>query len=144
MDRRCEDPFRQAVPGLRCNIPPTTLPAVKLLLENLPASLAPQREILRRCLVAMNAALPIQQIFLFGSHARGEARPDSDVDLCLVAEGATRQLEAARQWRRATRFIWPIPAFTLLPITPDRLAEKRVSGDPFYHTVLTEGVSLAA
>jgi predicted nucleotidyltransferase len=69
---------------------------VKLLLDNLPPSLMPQREILRRRLEAMDAALPLQQVILFGSHARGEARPDSDVDLCLVADGAERQLEAAR------------------------------------------------
>jgi len=116
---------------------------VKLLLENLPASLVPQRETLRRCLEAMDAALPIEQVILFGSHARGDARPDSDIDLCLVAEGAERQLAAARQWRRATRSIWPIPAFTLIPISPGRLAEKRAAGDLFFRTVLTGGVSLA-
>jgi predicted nucleotidyltransferase len=37
----------------------------------------------------MNEVLPLQAVYLFGSHARGAARPDSDVDLCLVAEGAT-------------------------------------------------------
>ena len=60
-----------------------------------------------------------------GSHARGEAGPDSDVDLCLVAEGAERQLDAARRFREALGDVWPCPAFTLLPITPQRLAEKR-------------------
>lgn len=117
---------------------------MKLLLENLPPSLAPQRETLRRCLLAMDAALPIQQVILFGSHARGEAGPDSDVDLCLVAEGAGEQLKAARKWRRATRGIWPIPAFTLIPISPSRLEEKRANGDHFFRTVLSEGVDLAA
>jgi predicted nucleotidyltransferase len=119
------------------------LSAMKLLLENLPSSLASQCETLRRCLVAMDAALPIQQVILFGSHARGEAGPESDIDLCLVSAGAGRQLEAARQWRQATRDIWPIPAFTLLPISPERLAEKRANGDYFFQTVLTEGVPLA-
>lgn len=117
---------------------------MKLLLENLPPSLAAQRETLRRCLEAMDAALPIQQVILFGSHARGDARPESDVDLCLVAKGATRQLEAARQWRHATWAVWPLPDLTLLPISPERLAEKKAGGDHFFQTVLREGIEIAA
>jgi len=115
-----------------------------LLLDNLPASLAPQREILRQCLEAMDAALPLRQVILFGSHARGEAGPDSDVDLCLVADGAERQLEAARRWRVAMREVWPRLPFTLIPIAPTRLAEKQACDDHFFATVLEEGVPLAA
>jgi predicted nucleotidyltransferase len=114
------------------------------MLENLPPSLAPHRETLRRCLEAMHAALPLREVILFGSHARGEAGPDSDVDLCLVADGAERQLEAARRWRVAIRSIWPRPSFTLIPIAPGRLAEKRARDDHFFATILEEGVTLAA
>ena len=117
---------------------------VKLLLENLPPSLAPQRETLARCLEAMNRAMPLRQVILFGSHARGEAQPDSDVDLCLVADGAERQLQAAQQFRRAMRPLTGKPSFTLVPIAPTRLAEKKTIGDYFFGTVLREGVLLAA
>lgn len=118
--------------------------SVKLLLENLPPSLANERETLARCLEAMNRVMPPPVVYLFGSHARGEARPDSDVDLCIVAEGAERQLETAQRFRREMRPISAKPSFTLLPISPSRLGEKRISGDPFYRTVLREGVLLAA
>ena len=40
----------------------------------------------------------------------------------------------------------PIPAkpsFTLIPIAPARLAEKKAIGDFFFQTILTEGVLLA-
>ncbi len=117
---------------------------MKLLLENLPASLRDQRETLAKCLEAMNQALPLRAVYLFGSHARGEARPDSDVDLCLVAEDAGEQMKAAQEFRRAISEIRPKPSFSLLPITPERLTEKRVEGDYFYLTVLKEGVQLAA
>jgi hypothetical protein len=80
-----------------------SVPVVKLHLENLPPSLAAQRETLAQCLEAMHAAHPLRQVILFGSHARGEARPDSDVDLCLVADGAENQLATAAEWRRAMR-----------------------------------------
>jgi len=113
---------------------------MKLRMDNLPAGLQSQRETLTRCLEAMNRALPVREVYLFGSYARGEARLDSDVDLCIVADGAERQMDAARQWRRAMRPVWPRPAFTLLPISPDRLAEKKANGDHFFQTVLKEGV----
>jgi predicted nucleotidyltransferase len=118
--------------------------SVKLLLDRLPASLQNQRETLAECLEAMNRAVPLTAVYLFGSHARGEARPDSDVDLCLVADGATEQLKTARRFREAIWDIWPCPAFTLIPITPQRLDEKRAVGDYFFATILKEGVQLAA
>jgi predicted nucleotidyltransferase len=117
---------------------------VKLMLENLPSSLVNQRETLAKCLEAMDRVLPLKAVYLFGSHARGEARPDSDVDLCLVAEGATEQLKAAQQFRRAISEIRPKPAFSLLPIAPQRLSEKQTKGDDFFQTVLREGIKLAA
>jgi predicted nucleotidyltransferase len=132
------------VTRLRSSGPPGYIAAVKLLLENLPPSLMPQREILRQCLEAMDAALPLRQVILFGSHARGEARPDSDVDLCLVADGAERQLEAAQKFREAIWDVWPRPSLTLVPITPARLREKYFVGDFFFGTVRKEGVLLAS
>ncbi len=117
---------------------------MKLLLENLPPSLQGQRETLARCLEAMNRVMPLRAVYLFGSHARGEARPDSDVDLCIVADGAERQLQTVQKFNAA---IWeqrPFPAFTLIPITPQRLAEKKMVGDHFYQTVLNEGVPIAS
>lgn len=116
---------------------------VKLHLENLPSSLANHRATLARCFEVMHAALPLRQVILFGSHARGQARPDSDVDLCLVSDGAERQLAAAATWRGAMRAVDAKPSFTLIPITPTRLDEKRMCGDFFFGTVLKEGVPLA-
>jgi len=117
---------------------------VKLLLDNLPPALRSQREALARCLEAMDRVRPLRAVYLFGSHARGEARPDSDVDLCLVAEGAERQLDVAAGFREAIWEIRPKPAFTLVPISPARLTEKRARADHFFQTILNEGVLLAA
>jgi predicted nucleotidyltransferase len=116
---------------------------MKLLLDNLPPSLQSQRETLARCLEALGRVARVRAVYLFGSHARGEARPDSDVDLCIVADEAERQLEAAARWRKAMRPVWPRPAFTLIPISPARLAEKQARQDHFFATVLKEGVLLA-
>ena|SRR5439155_10497339 len=116
---------------------------MKLLLANLPASLQSQRNNLVRCLEAMNAVMPLKAVYLFGSHARGEAQSDSDIDLCLVADGAEAQLQAAQSFRRAMRTVRPKPAFTLVPIAPKRLEEKKAIKDFFFETVLREGVLLA-
>lgn len=118
--------------------------SVRLLLDNLPAGLNSQRQTLACCLEAMNRALPFRTVYLFGSHARGEAGPGSDVDLCLVADGAERQYETATTWLRAIWDVRPKPSFTLIPITPRRLREKQETGDFFFQTILREGVLLAA
>jgi hypothetical protein len=118
--------------------------SVNLHLENLPPSLVAQRETLAQCLAAMHAAHPLRQVILFGSHARGEARPDSDVDLCLVADGAEKQYDTATTWLRAIWNLRPKPSFTLIPVTPERLQEKQAIRDYFFQTVLKEGVLLAA
>jgi hypothetical protein len=65
------------------------------------------------------------------------------VDLCLVAEGAEQQWKAAQKYGDAMWDIWPCLPFSLVPIAPARLEEKKRSGDHFYATVLGEGVLLA-
>jgi hypothetical protein len=77
------------------------LSPVKLLLDNLPQGLQGQREPLAKCLQAMSGVARVRAVYLFGSHARGDAQPDSDVDLCIVAEDAERQLDAAARFREA-------------------------------------------
>ncbi len=117
---------------------------MRLLMENVPPSLQARRDMLAKCLAAMDQVRRVRAVYLFGSHARGDARPDSDVDLCIVADGAEQQIQTAVDLRRA---LWPLRpglSFNLIPITPQRLAEKKTVGDHFFRTVLEEGVQLAA
>ena len=116
---------------------------MKILENNIPLSLGKQRRSLIRCVEAISKAGRVRQVMLFGSHARGDANRDSDVDLCIVADGVQNQIRAAREFRRAIREIRPKPAFTLIPISPERLAEKRKCGDHFFATILKEGVCVA-
>ena len=115
---------------------------MKILENNIPLSLAYRKKSLIRCIDAMCGAMPVRQIVLFGSHARGQAGKDSDVDLCIVAEGAGHPIGAAQRFRRAIRGNRPKPAFSLIPITPKRLAEKKKAGDHFFQTVVKEGICL--
>ena len=60
--------------------------------------------VLRRMTAAIVAAADPEQVILFGSHARGDAGPDSDIDLVVIeaepfGPGRDRRAEAARLWR---------------------------------------------
>jgi predicted nucleotidyltransferase len=81
---------------------------MRLLLDNLPSSLKGQRETIERCLRAMTEAMPLREVYLFGSHARGDARPDSDVDLCVVSDEAEQQFEGVACHGRRTPITRPI------------------------------------
>lgn len=116
---------------------------MRILGDNLPVALAQKHLALRQCLQAFNTVYPVRQVLLFGSHARGTPHADSDVDLCIVADGFTAQDQAAIALRRAIGDIRGKPPLTLIPISPSRLAEKQREHDPFFETILREGVSIA-
>jgi predicted nucleotidyltransferase len=52
----------------------------------------------------------VERLMLFGSRARGEARPDSDLDLLVILQGSLTP-EREKQWRRRVRAL-------LLPLLP--------------------------
>lgn len=117
---------------------------MKILTQNWPRSLGRERGPLTECLKAFARTLPVERVILFGSHARNQAgRKDSDVDLCIVVRGIRSQYQAACQLRRAVGRIRDKPAFSLIPISPERLLQKQIAHDPFFETVLREGVRLA-
>ena len=64
-----------------------------------------------------------EQIILFGSHARGDAGPDSDVDLLVVMPVQGSKREARLRLRSALRGI-PIPKDVLVS-RPDEFAWRK-------------------
>lgn len=116
---------------------------MRIIEKNLPPVPAQLADGLRDCVQAFAAVLPVQRVILFGSYARGQAGTDSDVDLCIVAHGIDSQHRAAVTLRRAVGRLRHKPALSLVPISPERLIEKIERGDPFFRTVLREGVCIA-
>src|SRR5512135_2503806 len=64
-----------------------------------------------------------RRIILFGSRARGEARPDSDVD--LLAEMESDKTFYERGYELGKLFVLRDWCMDLLVFTPEELAERR-------------------
>ena len=77
------------------------------------------------------------RIILFGSAARGEMGPDSDIDvLVVVPEGVHRRRTAQFLYRQIRGLGVP---FDLLVATPSDLAKHKDNIGLIYHVVLKEG-----
>ena len=77
-----------------------------------------------------------QKIILFGSYARGNPRPESDVDLLIVMDTPLKESKQALQIRRHLGVMF---GMDLIVRTPQRLAERIEMGDWFLKDVLKEG-----
>lgn len=75
-------------------------------------------------------------IILFGSYARRQPRPESDVDLLVVMDTFLTETEQAVRILQAIEYHFGLD---LLVRTPDNLAYRLELGDPFLREIITEG-----
>jgi predicted nucleotidyltransferase len=80
-----------------------------------------------------------EQVILFGSYARGNPRPESDVDLLIIMQTNQREMQQALAIRQK---INPLFGVDLLVYTPERVEERLKLGDSFLREILDEGVTL--
>ena len=95
-------------------------------------------ELVRRVVEAVH---PLR-IILFGSAARGEMGPDSDVDLLIVMPEGTHRRHTAMGLYRTIRGV-RVP-FDVVVATPSDLERHRDNPSLIYRTVLTEGRTVYA
>lgn len=80
-----------------------------------------------------------ERVVLFGSHARGDATPDSDVDLLVIMPGKGRPVEQSVQIRLMVRPPFPVD---ILVRSPESVRERIAMGDDFMRDVIEKGVVL--
>jgi predicted nucleotidyltransferase len=77
-----------------------------------------------------------QKIILFGSYARGNPRPESDVDLLVVMDTPIKEVQQAIRICQQIEYRFGLD---LIVHTPKYLAERVKMGDWFLRDVLKEG-----
>ncbi len=77
-----------------------------------------------------------QKIILFGSYARGNPRPESDVDLLVIMNTPLKESQQSLEIRRHLDVMF---GMDLIVHTPKRLKERVDMGDWFLRDVLKEG-----
>ena len=77
------------------------------------------------------------KIVLFGSWARGNARPDSDLDLLIIEDSALPRYRRSARYRRALCGVFP--AKDVVVWTPSEVEEWKTVPNAFISTVLSEG-----
>ncbi len=86
---------------------------------------------------------PTAKAILFGSEARGEARPDSDIDLLILLDGDKLSLEREES---ITMPLYQLELQTGIAISPIVMLrsswENRPFKTPFYVNVVNEGIVL--
>ena len=83
----------------------------------------------------------LARVVLYGSYARGDARPDSDVDLLVVLHG---DYDAYVEGKRVStlRLRLSIQYGVDVSMQPYSAAESADLAHPFMHNVAEEGVTL--
>lgn len=80
-----------------------------------------------------------ERIVLFGSHARGTAGKDSDVDLLVILPFVGKAVAKAVEIRLKIRPGFPVD---LVVRTPEKVRERLAMGDGFLREILETGTVL--
>ncbi|HET7461482.1 MAG TPA: nucleotidyltransferase domain-containing protein [Longimicrobium sp.] len=117
------------------------VPAIRALFEAEQSRTSALRDVVRQQLESRDLLVRAHFVVLFGSVARGEARPDSDVDLLVVTSTAryTARVNGAlhdvAEHAERTLGVRLSPLVMALP----RLRQRYRAGDPLLHNIESEG-----
>jgi len=78
-----------------------------------------------------------EKIILFGSHVRGGAGPDSDLDLLVIVRDVAHTRQESTRIRRALRGL--LVPIDVIVATPEQVAQYRDTKGLVYEPALREG-----
>ena len=100
-------------------------------------------EIVKQIRQAVRHTDPTATVILYGSEARGDARPDSDIDVLILLEGDKRDLQRESEMSGA---LYDVELATGVLVSPMIMLrsqwENRPFKTPFYINVVNEGIQL--
>ena len=102
-----------------------------------------RKEIVVQIQLLMRRLFPTAEVILYGSEARDEARPDSDIDLLILVDGDKLTLA---QEDAITTPLYELELQTGVAISPIVMLKKQWESrpmiTPFYLNVMREGIKL--
>jgi predicted nucleotidyltransferase len=90
----------------------------------------------------LSVAAPRARVILFGSHARGNAGPGSDLDFLVVEPAVDDPAEESVRLRRTLRGLGLFA--DIVVVTEDEVEQWREVRGSLIHTALSEGRPIAA
>jgi len=100
----------------------------------------PDPRVVDRMIQTVVASVQPLRIILFGSAARGEMGPDSDLDVLVVMPNGTHRRKTAQQLYRQIRGLG-VP-FDIVVATSEDLEVHRSNPGLIYQTILREGTEV--
>ena len=83
-----------------------------------------------------------ERVLLYGSFARGEAGPDSDMDLLVIAPSRERFFERMASVLRLSRDLRAGLPLSPVVLTPEEVKQRLARGDQFVADILSTGIEI--
>ena len=85
----------------------------------------------------------VEQIIIYGSKARGDAGPESDIDVLVILRTGNRTTKAKVREIGHLLAVTSEAVPSIMVYTLEEWSARREGGSPFYHAVTRDGVRVA-